>query len=293
MVYEERRLQESSPTGRLFLNWISSAYFAHPYGVGGVIGIASDLKRITRDDARTFFARNYVASNISVAVVGDVKFDDVKRYAEKYFSGVHSGPKPPPLRSVEPRHEAEVRVIRHDDAQPLLLVGYHICSRKDPDWYATELLADIAGGGRSSRLYDRLVKKDKIAAQAGSGAGFLGNKYPALLVVQALVAKGSTTDQVEDATYEELKRLADEGPTQAELDKVKTEDRASFIRGLRSNMGLAGQLAEAQGKLGDWHAMFEYLDGINAVTVEDVQRVAAETFRPGNRVVGLIEKPQS
>jgi predicted Zn-dependent peptidase len=293
VVYEERRFQESSPTGRLFLDWMQSSYFAHPYGIGGVIGISSDLKRITRDDARAFFHKYYVASNITIAVVGDVKFSDVKKYADKYFSGVHEGPKPPFLRTVEPRHDSEVRVIREEDAQPVVLVGYHIPSRRNPDWFTYELLGDIAGGGRSSRLYQRLVKEDQVAAQAGAGAGFLGNKYPALLIVQALVNKGSTPDEVEKATYDELDRLAKEGPTPEELQKVKTMNRASFVRGLRSNMGLAGRLAEAQGKLGDWHRLFTTLDQIDAVTAEDIQKAAAETFRPGNRVVGIIRKPQS
>jgi predicted Zn-dependent peptidase len=194
---------------------------------------------------------------------------------------------------VEPRHEAEVRVVREEDAQPLVLVGYHIPSRRNPHWFTYELLGDIAGSGRSSRLYQRLVKEDQVAAQAGAGAGFLGNKYPALLIVQALVNKGSTPDQVEAAAYEELDRLAKDGPTAEELEKVKTMNRASFVRGLRSNMGLAGKLAEAQGKLGDWHRLFQTLDQIDAVTAEDIQKAAAETFRPGNRVVGVIRKPQS
>ncbi len=293
VVYEERRLQESSPTGRLFLDWISSAYLAHPYGVGGVIGISSDLKRITRDDARNFFNKYYTASNITVAVVGDVTLDQVKDMAQKYFSGVHPGPKPPLLRTVEPRHDAEIRVVREEDAQPIVIVGYHIPSRRNPDWFSYELLGDIVGGGRSSRLYKRLVKEDGVAAQAGAGAGFLGNKYPALLMVQALVAKDVSPDQVEAATYDELKRIAEEGPTPEELAKVKTQNRASFVRGLRSNMGLAGKLAEAQGKLGDWHELFRTLDEIDAVTVDDVKAAAAETFRPGNRVVGVIRKPAS
>ena len=118
VVYEERRMQESSPTGRLFQDWISNSFSAHPYGVGGVIGHASDVKRITRQDAQDFFDKHYVASNMTVAVVGDVKFSEVKKLAEKYFSGVRAGVNPPPVRTVEPRHEAEVRVIREEDAQP-------------------------------------------------------------------------------------------------------------------------------------------------------------------------------
>ena len=293
VVYEERRFQESSPTGRLFLDWMNNTYEAHPYGIGGVIGHASDVKRLTRQDAYEFFDKHYVASNITIAVVGDVEFDQIKRLAEKYFSGVRGGKPAPPVHTVEPRRTAEVRVIREEDAQPMVLVGYHIPSRRDPDWFAYKLLGDIMGGGRSSRLYKRLVKEDKVAVQAGGGAGFLGKKYPTLLVVQAVVAKDSTPDQVEASMYDELKRLAEEGPTQAELDKVKTENRASFVRGLRSNSGLAAKLAEADQLLGNWEELFRTLDAMDAVTVSDVQRAAKEALRPGNRVVGILRKPTS
>jgi predicted Zn-dependent peptidase len=293
VVYEERRMQESSPTGRLFQDWIGNSFSAHPYGIGGVIGHSSDVKRITRADAQAFFNRNYVASNMTVAVVGDVKFAEVKKLAEKYFSGVHSGPNPPPVRTVEPRHDAEVRVIREEDAQPIVLVGYHIPGRLDPNWFDYELLGDIMGAGRSSRLYKRLVKEDELAVQAGAGAGFLGTKYPTLLIVQAVLAKDVEPAELEAALYDELARLSEEGPTAEELQKVKTMNRASFVRGLRSNNGLAGELAQHDQLLGDWRTLFDTLDQIDAVTVEDVKNAAQEALRPGNRVVGILTKPTS
>jgi predicted Zn-dependent peptidase len=291
VVYEERRFTESSPIGRLFLDWANVAYQVHPYGIGAVIGHPSDLKKITREDAERFFDKYYVGSNMTVGVVGDVKFGDVKKYADKYFSSVNEGADPPPVRSEEPRHEYEVRLVREEDAQPFVFVGYHVVGGGHPDWPATELMADIIGSGRSSRLYKRLVKEDKIAAQAGAGVGFLGNKYPALLVVQAMVATDATTDQVEAAIYEELSRLAEDGPTPEELAKVKTRNKAAFIRGLRSNTGLAFQLAQHQELWGDWRKLFDYVDNLEAVTVADVQRVAQEALRPGNRVVGVLKKP--
>ena len=292
VVYEERRSTESSPTGRLVLDWIRAGFLAHPYGTtGGVIGNSSDLKKITREDAQEFFDTYYVGSNMAVAVVGDDKFNEVKNLADKYFSGVQTGDDPPPLRTVEPWHDYEIRITREEDAQPFVLIGYHVPGGGDPDWPAVQLLGNILGSGRSSRIYKRLVKEDKIAAQAGATAEFLANKYPTLLVVQALVAKDATTDQVEAAIYEELARLVDEGPTQEELDKVKTRAKSSFIRTLRSNSGLATQLAEHQTMWGDWRKLFSYLDNLAAVSVEDIQRVATEALRPGNRVVGVLKKP--
>jgi len=291
VVYEERRLQESSPVGRLFLNWISAAYEAHPYGVGGVIGYSSDLKSITREDAQAFFDKYYVGSNMTVALVGDVRFEDVKNLADKYWAGVRTGPKPSPVRTVEPRHDYEIRVVREEEAQPFVLIGYHVPAGDDPDWPAVELLADILGAGRTSRLYTRLVKEEQVAAQVGAGAGFLGTKYPTILAVQGLVASGSTTDEVEEAIYEVVDRIMREGPTAEELQKVKTMNKAAFIRGLRSNSGLAAQLAQYEELWGDWRKLFDYVARLEAVTAADVQRVAQDTLRPGNRVVGILRRP--
>ena len=292
VVYEERRFEESSPVGRLFEEWISASFDAHPYGKNG-IGYASDLKRITREDAWNFRKKYYVASNMTIAIVGDVKFEDVKKIADKYFANVPAGQDPPPLRTVEPRHDSEVRVIHEEEAQPVVLIGYHIPDGGDPQWFAADILSDVIGSGRTSRLYKRLVKQDKIAAQTGAAAGFIGDKYPTLLFVQAVVAKDATTDAVEKAIYEELERVSKEGPTAEELKKIKTRTQASFIREMRSNSGLAEDLATYEEKWGDWHQLFRYLKELDRVTPADVQRMSAETFRRGNRVVGILRHPEA
>jgi predicted Zn-dependent peptidase len=292
VVIEERRFQESSPTGRLFDDLIMTGFLSHPYGTG-VIGYPSDLQRITRQDALDFFHKYYVASNMAIALVGDVDFDQVKKLAVKYFSDVPAGPKAGPVRTREPRHDEELRVTRDEDAQPVLAMGYMVPGRTSPNWFANDLLGDILARGRSSRLYDRLVKKDKIASQAGGGVGFPGEKYPNMLIFFAMVASGATPGQVESVTREELQRFVDEGPTDEELAKVKSMSKASFIRGLRSNSGLAGQLVKAQMMLGDWHQLFRVVDQMDAVTKDDIRKAAAEALRPGNAVVAMLRKPTS
>jgi predicted Zn-dependent peptidase len=290
VVQEERRSQESSPMGRVFSTWWIASFLAHPYG-NGLIGHVSDLKAITRHDAATFFREHYMAKNVTLAIVGDVEFAEVQRLVAKYFSGMSDAPKPGPVRTQEPRHEAEIRVTVEEDAQPMVLLGYQIPGITSKDWSAWECLTVIAGQGRSSRLYERLVKRDKTAVQAGSGSGFPGDKYPNLFLAQGIVARGASTDTVETAMRQELDRLAKDGPTTAELQKAKRLTRASFIRGLRANSGLANQLATSQGKQGDWRKLFGYLDGIDKVTTDDVRRVAAEAFREGNCSVGVLRKP--
>ncbi len=290
VVQEERRFQESSPLGRLFSTWWIASYLAHPYG-NGLIGHPSDLKAITRRDAEAFFRDHYMAKNVTIALVGDVEFAEVQRLAVRYFSGMSDAPKPGPVRTQEPRHEAEIRVTVEEDAQPMVLLGYQIPGIFSADWATWEVLTIISGRGRSSRLYERLVKSDRTAVQANTGNGFPGEKYPNMFVAQAIVARGASPDSVEAAMRQELDRLAAEGPTTAELRKAKRVSRASFIRGLRANSGLALQLATSQGKEGDWRRLFRYLEGIDRVTADDIRRVASTAFREGNRSVGVLRKP--
>jgi predicted Zn-dependent peptidase len=290
VVQEERRFQESSPMGRAYSTFWMSSFLAHPYG-NGLIGYPSDLQQITREDAQAFFDRYYVGPNITVAVVGDVSFDQVKRLAETYFSGIRAGEDPPPVRTVEPPHTAEIRTTIEEDAQPAVLVGFHIPGAGDPDWPVYDLLGDILGSGRTSRVYDRLVKREKVAVQAGGTAGFPGYKYPNLLILQAIVARNATTDAVETALFDELERFAKEGPSPEELQKGKTRARASFIRMIRSDEGLAGQLAGHEEMQGDWRKLFRYLERLDAVTVEEVRAAAAEVLRPQNRTVTVLRRP--
>lgn len=290
VVQEERRFQESSPRGRAFSTFWLSAFLAHPYG-NGLIGHISDLKAISRQDAEEFFRRHYVAKNMAIAVVGDVNFDEVKRLAEKYFSGVSDAPEPPPVRTVEPPHTAEIRVEVVEQAQPSLTIAYHIPSAFDPDWAAYTLLGQILGSGRSSRLYQRLVKDDQSAARVFAYAGFPAEKYPNLLMIQAALNRDAEPDSVETAIYEELDRLIAQGPTAEEMKKVKRLNRAGYIRSLRSNGGLAGQLAEGQALYGDWRKSFRWLEEADRVTAADIQRVAQAALRKENRVVGVLRKP--
>ncbi len=291
VVIEERRFGESSPTGRLFEDMITGAFVAHPYGTG-VIGYAADLERITRQDAWEFFDKHYVASNMNVVVVGDIKVGEVRKLAEKYFSGVRSGEDPLRVRTTEPEHKTQIRMIREEDSQPIYAVGWHIPGRNHPKWYAYELLGDVMATGRSSRMYTRLVKEDQVCSQIFGGVGFPGNKYPNMMVLAGFASSDSDPYQVESVVLEEIKRIVTEGITEEELEKVKTMNKAAFVRSVRSNQGLANQLALYQGMLGDWRRLFRSLDDLESITVEDVQEAARAVLKKENSVVAMIVKPE-
>lgn len=286
VVMEERRMMENSPTGRLYEEFQGIAYLAHPYGEG-VIGHMSDLQNLSRPEAEAFFKAHYSPSNLTIAIVGDVDPANVKRLAEKYFKGIPSGPKPEPVRTEEPPQRGERRVTMEDAAQPVVLVGYHQPNVNHPDAPVLEVLGQIVGAGRTSRLYKDLVKDKKIAVSANAGAD--ASKYPSLFMFYVVPARGRTTQECEQAVYAQIEKLKTEPVSAQEVAKAKTRIRASLIRQLDSNSGLAAQLTFYEVVTGDWRNLFKELDKIEKVTVADVQRAAQTYFTTKNRTVGVIE----
>lgn len=287
VVMEERRMSESQPIGRLIEEFLALAYKGHPYGQP-VIGHMSDLEGLTRGEAQGFYRTHYIASNMTAAVVGNIEAEEVIRVARKYFSKLPTGPKPPPVETIEPPQLGERRVVIEDPSQPLVIIGYHKPDARHPDDAVFDAITDIVGIGRTSRLYKSLVKEKKIALQVGAFPGFPGNKYPNLFVLYAFPAKGHTAEEMEEAIDAEIKRIKTELVSEEELKGVKTRTSANFIRNLRSNSGMASQLTFFEGVTGDWRSLFKAVEQINAVTPEDIQRVANEYFQRKNRTVGML-----
>jgi predicted Zn-dependent peptidase len=293
VVMEERRLRtESDPVGRLLEEFLAIAYKAHPYGEP-IVGHMSDIQTLTRAEAMAFFEEYYVPSNLTVAIVGDVDPDRVKTLAKQYFGRIPRRSDPEPVETVEPPQLGERRVIVEDPAQPFVLIGYHKPGINHPDNAVFDAITDIVGIGRTSRLYKSLVKEKKIAAYASGFQGMPGNKYPGLFLFYAVPAQGKTNEECEQAIYDEIDRLRNEPVTQEELDKAKTRARAGLIRQLDSNQGLAQQLTFYETLTGDWRNLFTQLEQIDAVTADDVQRVAREYFTTRNKTVGIIKTTQS
>jgi len=289
VVKEERRLRtESQPFGRLFEQFVSTAFMAHPYHQP-VVGYMSDLNSFSREDAEAFYKKYYIPSNLVTAVVGDVKAADLIPVLDKYFGRIPKGDPPPPLRTVEPPQTAEKVVKLSDPAQPLYMEGYHKGSATDPDDSIYDAISDVLSNGRTSRLYRSLVRDKQIAVTAQVISGFPGNKYPNLFVVFAVPSRGHGNDEVREAIRAELNRLKTDDITDEELAMVKTRTKASVIRSLSSNNGIATNLAEYQTAYGDWRELFRSVEKIEKVTKADIRRVAAKTFVDTNRTVGMIE----
>ncbi|HYH09504.1 MAG TPA: pitrilysin family protein [Thermoanaerobaculia bacterium] len=289
VVMEERRMRtESSPFGRLFEQFLATAFIAHPYGFSGV-GWPSDLQTFSATDAAAFAKKYYVPSNMVVAIAGDVNPTEAWPLIEKYFGRLPAAPKPEPLRTTEPKQISERTVTLRETAQPIYLEGYHRPAATHPDSATYDVISMLMSSGRTSRLYRSLVRDKKIAAAAAGFNGFPGEKYPNLFTFYGVTTPGHTPEEIAAAIAAEVERIKTEDVPAAELQSVKTRVKAGLLRQLANNSGLALQLAEAQTLYGDWRELFRSVERIDKVTAADIKRVANATFTPQNRTVGKIE----
>jgi predicted Zn-dependent peptidase len=289
VVIEERRMRvDSNPIGRLLEQFTTAAFQAHPYH-RPTIGWISDLNTFSATDAKNFFDRYYIPSNMVVAVVGDVKASETMPIVEKYFGRIPSRPKPDEYATVEPPQNAERRVVLEEASQPLYLEGYHRPSYLSPDDAVYDAIADLMSEGRTSRLYRALVRDKKIAADSEGFSGLPGNKYPHLFAFYAFPLPGHKPEEMAEAIHVEIEKIKKEDISDEELKMIKTRAKANLIRSLGSNEGLASSLALYQTRYDDWRELFRSVDRIDKVSKADIRRVASQTFVPTNRTVGIIE----
>lgn len=289
VVFEERRMRvDSNPIGRLIEQFQAEAFTAHPYGIPG-IGWPYDLHTFSATDARAFFDKYYVPANMTVAVVGDIDFAKTWPIIDKYFGRLPKRPKPDEALTTEPAQNSERRVVLTEQSQPVYIEGYHRPDYLSKDDLVYDAISDVMSNGRTSRLYRSLVRDKHIAIQAGGFSGMPGSKYPHLFAFYGIPTPGHTPEEIRDALRAEIERLKSQDISDEELQMVKTRAKASLIRSLGSNSGLAAQLATYQARFGDWRELFRQVDKIDKVTKADIRRVANQTFVDNNRTVGVIE----
>jgi predicted Zn-dependent peptidase len=288
VIMEERRMRtDSNPQGRLIEEFLSVSYSAHPYR-NPVVGWSSDITATTIEDTRQFFETYYVPSNMTIAIAGDVKAEDMRALAEKYFAAMPAAAHPPAVKTVEPAQRGERRFVIEEQSQPLFIAGYKTVAATHPDAAALEMLGQILSAGRTSRLYQRMVQDEQLALGVQALNGFPGSRFPSLFVTFAVPNANVPMASVEQVILEEIEKAKQGDIQQEELDRAVTNARAGVVRGLNSNMGLALGLAQAHAQRGDWREAFSYLEDLEAVTLADLQRVAQQYLVRSNRTVGMI-----
>jgi predicted Zn-dependent peptidase len=290
VVHEERRLRtDSTPTGKFDEEFEAMFWDASPYS-WPVVGWPTDLEGITRQEALDYFAVNYAPNNLTACLVGDFDPANAATLARKYFGRIPRGPRDPePVRTGEVKQLAEKRMIAYADTNPEVVCRYHTVADGHKDEFALNVMADLLNG-RTGRLYKSLVLKQNVANS--SFAGQNGQKYEGYFQLRGVAKPGHTPEEVEQALYKEIERLQKEAVPDEELQKVKNQNAAGAFRRLQSNFNLMVQLLVADADRG-WQTINTDPPRTQAVTAQDIMRVANGYFAPENRAVAIYYTKKS
>ena len=287
VVKEERRLRtEDDPRALLYEALSASVFMAAPYR-RPIIGWMSDLDAMTPDDARAFYQRWYTPANAVVVVTGDVDVAQVRQLAEKHYGGIVARAVPARKPRTEPAQTGQRRLeIKAPAEQAYVMLAFKVPgltsfdapSAQDDDALALTVLAAVLDGYSGARL-DRALTQGpaRVADSAGAGNGLMG-RGPQLFLLDGVPAKGKTAAQVEAALRAQVARVAREGVTEAELQRVKTQWVASEVYKLDSLFNQARELGSywVQGLPLD--AGERLLARLRGVTAEQVRAVAQRYF---------------
>jgi predicted Zn-dependent peptidase len=290
-VQEERRLGvDNQPYGRTFeaINEQSYQNFAYAHSV---IGSMADLNAATVADVSAFFKTYYAPNNAVLSIAGDVKTAACLEKVRQYFDRIPSQPAPAPVDMTEPPQTAEKRMTLEDALArlPRVDIVWHTPAALAPDDDALTVLANVLSGGRSSRMYDNLVRQQQLTS--GVSASAAGSRGPGLFQVGATALPGKAIADLEKGIYAEIEKVK-AGPIAAwEIEKAINSQKRSFVSGLGSSLQraiLLGQYALFQN---DPNLINTYADRMSKVTAAEVQRVAAKYLVQTNRSV-VVTNPK-
>ncbi|MGQ0528519.1 MAG: M16 family metallopeptidase [Panacagrimonas sp.] len=294
VVLNEKRQGENQPYGKSDDLIAAATYPAgHPYS-WTTIGSEADLKAATVDDVKQWFAEHYGAANAVLVIAGDVDPDTVKQKVELYFGDIPAGPARMRHGPWVAKMSGTKRASLQDRVpQARITKVWNIPGFCEHDTNLLSLASEILAGGKTSRLYQRLVYKDRIATQVGAGIGPF--EIASQFTLDALVAPGVDPAVVERAMDEELARFVKQGPTAEELTRVRTGVHADFLRGLERIDGFGGKsatLAQYEVYCGsaDWYK--QEFKWIAEAQPETLRKASAEWLSDGQFVLRVEPYPE-
>jgi predicted Zn-dependent peptidase len=284
-----RQRSESDPEGKLLESYLAAAFISHPYR-RPILGWPSDMRNLDIAYMSKYFRNMHAPNNTVIAMVGDLQPSTALKIVEKYFSRISAQKLTSPPITEEQRQSGERRVEVIFDAEPQMILGYH---KPPPPVFADylfDMIESILTKGRTSRLFKTLVQEKGVAESIQAANGLPGSRYPNQFVIFATPRHPHTLGELEQAIDREIERLQREPVSESELEKVKNQIRADFIRGLDSNAGLAGMLSYYEALLGDYRYLAEYTATIDRITPDDILQAARTYLTPENRTVAALTK---
>ncbi len=292
VVLEERRSRtDNNPSAQLYEHTRAALYMNHPYRVP-VIGWKSEIEGLTTADAIAFYRRHYAPNNAILIVAGDVTAAEIRPLAEKYYGPIPRREIPPRVRATEPEQRAARRVVLKSPqvrqpswSRTYLAPSYTTATGGDA--YALQVLAEIMGGGATSRLYRSLVVEQGVAASAGawySSDGLDSGTFG----VSGSPRPGTEIAAVEAALTAQIKALLSDGVSADEVARAKRSLLAGaiYVRdSLRAGPNIFGRALTSGRTIADVES---WPDRIGEVTAEAVNAAAKKVFRDNRSVTGVL-----
>lgn len=294
VVISERKLRSvDSPFGLLEEQLFATAYTQHPYN-WPVVGWDQDLHRMTLEDCLAYYRSHYHPGKITVVIAGDVEPTHARDLVDRYFGKI-----PAPVRSSEPKAPKVMEPPQRGERRAVLkkvsqveafFAGFHIVGLDHPDLYPLNLLAIILSGGKASRFHQEFVRKGKaISLEVELAPLPFSAQDPDLLVITAVAPPGQSLPELEQELWAALNRLQQEGVTPAELARAKKLLRSQAVRSLAHNFFRGLLVGLFHLKTGDARLANQILSSLEAVTADDILRVARTYLREDNRTVVVLK----
>jgi predicted Zn-dependent peptidase len=304
VVQNEKRQGENNPYGQFYERLLKASYpEGHPYS-WSTIGSMSDLNAASLDDVKRFFKTWYGPNNAVLVLAGDIDVATAKEKVTRFFGDIPAGPTmTQPQVDPAPRTASTRETMTDKVPQTRVYRAWNTAQFGQADVERLQLLSQVLGGSRSSRLDKRLVFQDKLADNVSTAAwsSLLGG----LFFIQVDVKQGVDVATVEKALDEELAKLLADGPTAAELEQARTVFKAGFIRGIERIGGFGGKadaLAECAVFTGDPGCFRASLDVIETATAADLTAAGKKwlsrgdhtiVITPGERVATVEEESKT
>ncbi|TAE80066.1 MAG: insulinase family protein [Bacteroidetes bacterium] len=276
--FKERYINK--PYGDVWLKLLPLAYKVHPYNWPTIGKDFSHIETATLNDVKDFFFNFYAPNNAILVISGNISLDKTKELTDKWFG-------PIPRREVKRRAykkeplQSEKRTldVYNDVPLDMIVMGYHMCERLHPDYYAADLLTDIIGSGRSSRLYQQLLKKNPLFSEIDCYQS--GDFEPGLIIFEGKLNKGVSHAIAEEAIENLIADIVTNGVTEEELEKVKNKTETNIRFNDLGVLNKAMKLAYAS-YYGDTDLVNTEATHYLGVTQNQIQQVCAKYLKPEN-----------
>jgi zinc protease len=277
VVIEESRMLDDDPDALSWYKLLELAFKKHRYR-RPIVGCEETLESLSRDDLYDYYHRYYRPKNMTLVVVGDIDTRTALEDIDAAYTGWNPGEVELDISAQEPPQESFRYDEMYGDIESVYLkMAYHTPPLGNDTTYPLEIISDLLGRGRSSRLYERLKIKENLVTDVS--AELFAEKDEGLLTIGATIPRRADVEKVERAILEEIERFRYQYPSGREIDKSRNFLERQYITEQERVEGVARKLGYFQLVAGDFKFAEEYVSRLYAVTQEDIRKTAREELQ--------------